>query len=567
MAMNFQGKKVSDLQQYLKDRGVTANFNKASLVEMCEEAYRLNIEIDPDGLLEDRQHIINSKLTKESGELLPNPGSLMKDDNLSQLPTVTIIEIYNYLIQSQFNSHENLRDHKKMEGYTMKMDGHVHHLSACTIGGHPGYFVLDGKVKPRTRDVDPVTKLKLYDSWIILTSISNRSTSIYSAFCVCKGGIDGYCRHIVAVLFEFMEYVDDYSKTSVTSGPCLWVRKSTHVQESTLATKIKTNITNIGCDTDSDDDWYDPFPKGVPLPDPAKLLELTKEALPNACMLDAFEVRPKEPVKEYLQPNVMAPMEKLIIFFNCHECTPSSICDSNCFEELLVDMSYNENEIEQIEAATRDQHLNPWWHEYRKGLLTASNFRTLIHTKNKTKCALNMLKGTTMDEDDLPWHIEYGRDYEAKARDLFIKTHKYEHKKCSVRVPGLCTNANMSILGASPDGILTCNDCDVKQRLIEIKCLSSKRNYTPVTALILLDICSKTSDGNLKMNEDHKYYYQIQGQMGVTGITQCWFVAYTNKGIHPLLIDFDFDLWLRMIQKLYDFYRYGYMHVIKGPFA
>ncbi len=236
-------------------------------------------------------------------------------------------------------------------------------------------------------------------------------------------------------------------------------------------------------------------------------------------------------------------------------------------DELLTVMFYDDDEIGKIEISTRDQHLNPWWHQFRKGLLTASRFKTILHTTNMTKCAISLLKGSTINENDLPWNIEYGRIHEDKARDLFVKAHKYTHKKCSVQVPGLCLNSKMSILGASPDGVFTCDQCPTKKRLIEIKCLGSKRSYTPKAALILLGICSKTTDGNLKMNTTHDYYYQIQGQMGITDIRECWFIAYTNKGIFPLLIEFDFDLWLQMMKKLYDFYHYGYMPVIKGPFT
>ncbi len=339
--MNFSGKKVSELQQFLKDRGVSANFKKASLIELCQEAYNLNIEVDPDGLLEDRQEILSTKLIKNDGTHLPNPGSLKKNTDLSPLPTITIIDLYNYLMQSQFNSHENLRDHRKLEGYTMAMDNHVEDLVGCQIEGHNDYYVMAAKIKPRTREKDPVTNLKFYNAWIVLTSSPNRSTPIYSALCICKGGIDGYCRHVQAIVFTFMQLMDDYLKkceNSVTSGPCQWVKKSKDTQEPVLATKIKTNITNMENDdmdiasaSESEDDWYDPFPKGSILPDPEKLMELTKENLPNACLLDAFEIRPQRPSKQYSPPCFMTPMEKFIIFLNCHECTPSNICDSNCF--------------------------------------------------------------------------------------------------------------------------------------------------------------------------------------------------------------------------------------------
>ncbi len=190
MANNLKKLKVTELQQILKDRGVSLaeNPRKASLVELCEAALKLNIEVDPDGLLEDREHVISSKLMKENGTFLPNPGTLAKVNDISGLPLVSIIDIYNYLAQCHFYTNESLRDYKRMEGYTMAIDGCVENIETCRMVGHEGYHVMYGHVKPRTRAVDPVTKLKYYSNWVILLESKTRNTSIYSAYCVCKGG-------------------------------------------------------------------------------------------------------------------------------------------------------------------------------------------------------------------------------------------------------------------------------------------------------------------------------------------------------------------------------------------
>ena len=46
----FKSKDVKSLQAYLRARNVTiAHQKKASLVELCEGARSLNIEVDPDG--------------------------------------------------------------------------------------------------------------------------------------------------------------------------------------------------------------------------------------------------------------------------------------------------------------------------------------------------------------------------------------------------------------------------------------------------------------------------------------------------------------------------------------
>ena len=54
--VNFWRKSVKELQKYLKDRGVIfSDMRKTELLEICQAAERLGIEVDPDGILEDRE--------------------------------------------------------------------------------------------------------------------------------------------------------------------------------------------------------------------------------------------------------------------------------------------------------------------------------------------------------------------------------------------------------------------------------------------------------------------------------------------------------------------------------
>ena len=67
----FSTKSVKTLQAYLKERAVvTAGYLKAGLVELCAAAHELGIEIDPDGLVEDRHEVIQDKLKTDFGELI-----------------------------------------------------------------------------------------------------------------------------------------------------------------------------------------------------------------------------------------------------------------------------------------------------------------------------------------------------------------------------------------------------------------------------------------------------------------------------------------------------------------
>ena len=70
----------------------------------------------------------------------------------------------------------------------------------------------------------PISKLPYYKHWIILNKNGLEGSIFFSAYCGCKGGSDGTCRHVVATIFELIDFINDKSKKSVTSGPCQWIR-------------------------------------------------------------------------------------------------------------------------------------------------------------------------------------------------------------------------------------------------------------------------------------------------------------------------------------------------------
>ena len=74
---DFQNSSVKDLQKFLKERGVScANRVKAGLLDLCNACLELGVEVDPDGLVEDRSEVIGEKLTYD-GFKLENPSFLV----------------------------------------------------------------------------------------------------------------------------------------------------------------------------------------------------------------------------------------------------------------------------------------------------------------------------------------------------------------------------------------------------------------------------------------------------------------------------------------------------------
>ena len=54
--------------------------------------------------------------------------------------------------------------------------------------------------------------------------------------------MDGSCRHVVATLFEIMDFRNDQNVASVTSGPNQWIRRGTESYDAALITDLETSL-------------------------------------------------------------------------------------------------------------------------------------------------------------------------------------------------------------------------------------------------------------------------------------------------------------------------------------
>ena len=104
-------------------------------------------------------------------------------------------------------------------------------------------------------------------------------------------------------------------------------------------------------------------------------------------------------------------------------------------------------------------------------------------------------------------------------------------------------------LGCSPDAKVNDKTEDNPYGILEIKCSYKHRNVTPETACALE---MKDEFPVLKVN--HKYYCQVQGQMGITGVKWCDFVTYTFQGMVIERIYLDVEFFAAKLLKLEQFF-------------
>lgn len=177
------------------------------------------------------------------------------------------------------------------------------------------------------------------------------------------------------------------------------------------------------------------------------------------------------------------------------------------------------DEALQTERETRDQHQSQKWHDARKNRMTASTFgrymnRQKVVTEAFLKSIFNKKQFTSAP-------TSYGISNEKTARQMYAKSQKVHVHDC-----GLVINPDFPFLGASPDGKV----CDQNQTgILEIKCPYSARDKTVQEAVDSYPNFFMERHGqSLRLKRNHAHWYQVQGQLLVTGAAFCDFVTYTK---------------------------------------
>ena len=119
-----------------------------------------------------------------------------------------------------------------------------------------------------------------------------------------------------------------------------------------------------------------------------------------------------------------------------------------------------------------------------------------------------------------------------------------------VKRSGFFVSPKLYVLGCSPDGKvidITSESVEDKFGLLEIKCPSSKFSVTPVDACSDKNFYLELCDNKPKLKEDHEYYDQVRGQMGLTGAKWCDFIVYTKVGMSIERIPFNNSHWKNLV--------------------
>ena len=128
--------------------------------------------------------------------------------------------------------------------------------------------------------------------------------------------------------------------------------------------------------------------------------------------------------------------------------------------------AYNQRCCDRLIELSKTQGLSEMRNVHRAGRITASNFHSVIHTRNSLSL-LNKFMQYETPSSNLP-NLKYGREMEEIARESYHTFIGSCHFNFAITKTGLHINADYPHLGNSPDGIIDCGCCG--KELVEIKC-------------------------------------------------------------------------------------------------
>ena len=132
-------------------------------------------------------------------------------------------------------------------------------------------------------------------------------------------------------------------------------------------------------------------------------------------------------------------------------------------------------------------------------------------------------------------------------KEFFITMKERGHKGIEVKKSGL----SHGFLASSPDGLVHDPSHDPAEGILEMKYIQVKEGETLNKALTRKRICV-CDNGELKVNRNHQYFYQIQHQMRVASHSWDDLVVKGSLSTDFFIqrVEFDASFWATVFPKL-----------------
>lgn len=155
----------------------------------------------------------------------------------------------------------------------------------------------------------------------------------------------------------------------------------------------------------------------------------------------------------------------------------------------------------------------------------------------------------------------WGCDHEQKAIDCYTCEAAKSHSNLEVSEVGFFIDVNRPYIGAPPDGFVKCDCCG--HGLIEVKCPHCIKDELPEEEYS--GFCMEKHNNEWTLKRNHRYYYQVQVQLHVTGHKHCGFVVWAaNGGILKERILIDHNFFNSFVDDAEYFFKYGLLPELVG---
>ncbi|XP_045213619.2 uncharacterized protein LOC123564267 [Mercenaria mercenaria] len=502
--------------------------------------------------------------------------------DVSLLPPVTYIDIVNYLLWTpSVYTKDELKSYKGLEAYNQFVNGWVRDRSSVVCNG---YTVVTAKV--------------LHSQWLRPWIIGDKSGQVLGAHCTCMAGLGEACTHIAALLFAIDATVRIRDSKTVTDEKAYWLLPSAmkaveykKVQEIDF-TSAETAKRKFNATLDSvTSPCVSKPPADSPVPStPITRITRTLGSSPCVSKPPADSPVPSTPITRITRTPGSNPREDRVPeasdedmdilykkFFEsgaksailsivepyCDSFVPtattsdfpkvlSELRDDKCYQmnykEVVdhcekIEISCSKDQSAAVEFATRDQSRSKLWNSFRADRITASRMKSVCST-DEASLAPSLIKAICYP-DLVKFKnnaTKWGCEHERMARDQFLQAMSTVHENSRVEDVGFTISTSQPFIGASPDGVFTCDCCGTAT--VEIKCPFCIRDQK-------LNDCKylDSNNGMLTLSKSHEYYFQVQTQLGCCEVERGYFVVWTEKDLHIEEIIFDSDLWNTMCER------------------
>ena len=408
-------------------------------------------------------------------------------------------------------------------------------------------------------------------AWIIV----EQKGKILPAHCNCMAGLGETCSHVEALLFYVEAAVRIRDSKTVTQEKAYWLLPSAHkdveykevadidfTAPKILKRKMDYQIDNGSKNPKSQTQRKSCFERyGDPTnQDVSDFYTALSKCGSKPARLSIISPYSKNYVPKLLNdtyPKILTELYDLnTVDKNYLEL--SKICEN-------IELSVTQEQAATVERETRCQSEDRSWFQFRAGRITASKIYSVCHTRTDLP-SQSLIKSICYPEsykfssDSTNW----GCQREKTARDLYSSGMADIHENFTVKDAGLHISTDHPFVGASPDGLVSCNSCE--DGCLEIKCPYCHKGEFIFEAAEGNKFCIEKVGTEYKLKRNHPYYYQVQAQLGVCNKKYCDFYFWTKQDFHYERIYPDIEFWGNCLKNVRTFSDFAFFQNLWGNF-